>query len=109
MPSRLEDYAITGDLQTAALVGADGSVDWLCFPRFDSPACFAALLGDASNGYWRLAPASGGHCTQRRYREDTLVLETDWETPDGAVRVVDCMPPHGTLPAPLVADATGPF
>jgi GH15 family glucan-1,4-alpha-glucosidase len=98
MPSRIEDYAIIGDLHTSALVGADGSVDWLCFPRCDSPACFAALLGDDFNGCWRLAPASGGHCTRRRYREKTLVLETEWETLDGAIRVIDCMPPRGTAP-----------
>jgi GH15 family glucan-1,4-alpha-glucosidase len=98
MPGRIEDYAMVGDLQTAALVGSDGSVDWLCFPRFDSPACFAALLGNASNGRWRLAPTSGGRCTRRRYRGHTLVLETEWETPTGAVRVIDCMPPRGVAP-----------
>jgi GH15 family glucan-1,4-alpha-glucosidase len=98
MPGRIEDYAMVGDLQTAALVGSDGSVDWLCFPRFDSPACFAALLGNDSNGRWRMAPASGGRCTTRRYRGHTLVLETDWETPTGAIRVVDCMPPRGVAP-----------
>ena len=95
---RIEDYAMVGDLQTAALVGADGSVDWLCFPRFDSPACFAALLGEDANGRWRLAPTSGGRCTRRRYVGHTLVLETEWETPDGTVRVVDCMPPRGMAP-----------
>ena len=63
MPGRIEDYAMVGDLQTAALVGSDGSVDWLCFPRFDSPACFAALLGEDANGRWRMAPTSGGRCT----------------------------------------------
>src|SRR5215210_3284106 len=63
MPSKIEDYAMVGDLQTAALVGADGSVDWLCFPRFDSPACFASLLGEEANGRWRIAPASGGRGT----------------------------------------------
>ena len=98
MTSRIEDYAMVGDLQTAALVGADGSVDWLCFPRFDSPACFAALLGDDSNGRWRIAPTSGGRCTRRRYVGHTLVLETEWETPSGTVRVVDCMPPRGVAP-----------
>jgi GH15 family glucan-1,4-alpha-glucosidase len=87
-----------GDLQTAALVGSDGSVDWLCFPRFDSPACFAALLGEDANGRWCLAPTSGGRCTGRRYRGRTLVLETEWETPTGAVRVIDCMPPRGVAP-----------
>jgi GH15 family glucan-1,4-alpha-glucosidase len=98
MPGRIEDYAMVGDLQTVALVGSDGSVDWLCFPRFDSPACFAALLGNDSNGRWRLAPTSGGRCTRRRYRGHTLVLETEWETPTGAVRVIDCMPPRGVAP-----------
>jgi GH15 family glucan-1,4-alpha-glucosidase len=98
MPSRIEDYAIVGDLQTAALVGADGSVDWLCFPRFDSPACFAALLGEEANGRWLISPTSGGRCTRRRYVENTLVLETEWETQSGTVRVVDCMPPRGMAP-----------
>jgi GH15 family glucan-1,4-alpha-glucosidase len=99
MPSRIEDYAMVGDLQTTAIVGADGSVDWLCFPRFDSPACFATLLGEEDNGRWRIAPTSGGRCTRRRYRGHTLILETEWETPDGgAVRVVDCMPPRGMAP-----------
>ena len=94
MPSRIEDYAMVGDLETSAIVGADGSVDWLCFPRIDSPACFAALLGDDSHGRWRIAPTTGGRCTRRRYRPDTLVLETEWETPEGTVRVTDCMPPR---------------
>jgi GH15 family glucan-1,4-alpha-glucosidase len=98
MASRIEDYAMVGDLQTAALVGADGSVDWLCFPRFDSPACFAALLGEDANGRWRIAPTSGGRCTGRRYIGHTLVLETVWETPNGTVRVVDCMPPRDAAP-----------
>ena len=98
MPSRIEDYAMVGDLQTAALIGADGSVDWLCFPRFDSPACFAALLGEEANGRWRIAPTSGGRCTARRYRPDTFVLETEWETPEGTIRVIDCMPPRGVAP-----------
>ena len=91
MPGRIEDYAIIGDLHSAALVGADGSVDWLCLPRFDSAACFAALPGDDSNGNWRIAPAAGGRCTRRRYYDDALVLETEWETPEGIMRVVDCM------------------
>jgi GH15 family glucan-1,4-alpha-glucosidase len=98
MPSRIEDYAMVGDLQTAAIVAADGSVDWLCFPRFDSPACFAALLGDDANGRWRIAPSSGGRSTRRRYRGHTLILETEWETEGGAVRVIDCMPPRGVAP-----------
>jgi GH15 family glucan-1,4-alpha-glucosidase len=96
--SRIEDYAMVGDLQTAALVGADGSVDWLCFPRFDSPACFAALLGEGANGRWRIAPTSGGRCARRRYVEDTLVLESEWEAPNGTIRVIDCMPPRGAAP-----------
>jgi GH15 family glucan-1,4-alpha-glucosidase len=98
MASRIEDYALLGDLQTAALVGLDGSVDWLCFPHFDSPACFAALLGDEDNGHWRIAPASGGRATRRSYRGDTLVLETVWETPDGTIKVIDCMPPRDQSP-----------
>jgi GH15 family glucan-1,4-alpha-glucosidase len=98
MPGRIEDYARVGDVQTAALVGSDGSVDWLCLPRFDSPACFAALLGEDANGHWRMAPTSGGRCTRRRYRGHTLVLETEWETPTGTIRVVDCMPPRGVAP-----------
>ncbi len=88
----IEDYALIGDLQTAALVGRDGSVDWLCLPRFDSPSCFAGLLGDDRHGGWRLAPLGGGSCTDRRYRGDTLVLESDWETATGAVRITDFMP-----------------
>jgi GH15 family glucan-1,4-alpha-glucosidase len=96
--SRIEDYALLGDLQTAALVHRDGSVDWLCFPRFDSGACFAALLGDADNGRWLLAPAEPATST-RRYLHDTLVLETTWQTHDGSVaRVLDFMPPRGKAP-----------
>ena len=98
MAGLIEDYALLGDLQTAALVGRDGSIDWLCFPHFDSPACFAALLGTEDNGHWRLAPAAGGTATRRGYRGDTLVLETVWETPEGSVRVVDCMPPRDEAP-----------
>jgi GH15 family glucan-1,4-alpha-glucosidase len=95
---RIEDYALLGDLHTAALVSAQGSVDWLCLPRFDSPALFAALLGDARNGCWQLAPVGGAKRVERRYREDTLVLETDFHTDDGAIRIVDCMPPRGEAP-----------
>jgi len=80
MSSRLEQYALIGDTHTGGLVGDDGSLDWLCVPRFDSPACFAALLGDESHGHWRLAPASGGRAARRRYREGTLVLETECAT-----------------------------
>jgi GH15 family glucan-1,4-alpha-glucosidase len=92
MPSRpLEDYALIGDLETAALVSLDGSIDWLCAPRFDSPACFASLLGGEENGFWRVAPA-GFKSSKRAYREDTLVLETRMECDEGAVTVIDCMP-----------------
>jgi len=98
MPLQLEDYALIGDTHTAALVGYDGSIDWLCLPRFDSGACFAALLGDESHGRWLLAPAGGHRATDRRYREDSLVLETDFTTADGTVRVVDCMPIRGGRP-----------
>ena len=97
MAPRIEDYALIGDLQAAALVERGGSIDWLCFPRFDSGACFAALLGDAGNGRWLLAPARRGRAT-RRYLHDTLVLETTWKTDDGSVRVLDFMPPRGKAP-----------
>ncbi len=96
--SRIEDYALLGDLQTAALVSTTGSIDWLCLPKFDSPACFAALVDTPDAGHWTIAPAAGGACTTRRYLEDTLVLETDWRTPDGTVRVTDFMPPRGHAP-----------
>lgn len=92
MPSRIEDYALIGDCQTAALVGRDGSIDWLCFPRFDSPACFAALLGTPEHGRWLIAPAVPIRSVRRRYRPGTLILETDFETDQGAVTIVDCMP-----------------
>ncbi|GAB2584588.1 glucoamylase [Paractinoplanes abujensis] len=95
MAAAIEDYALVGDLHTAALVGRDGSVDWLCLPRFDSPACFAALLGDDSNGRWRIAPLGAGAATRRRYAGDTLILETEWDTGDGTVRLTDFMPPRG--------------
>ncbi|WP_159793041.1 glycoside hydrolase family 15 protein [Puerhibacterium puerhi] len=94
MAQRIEDYGIIGDLHSVALVGRDGAIDWLSLPRFDSPACFAALLGTPEHGTWRIAPASGGPCTTRRYREDTLILETEWTTSDGTVRVTDLMPPR---------------
>jgi GH15 family glucan-1,4-alpha-glucosidase len=95
---RIEDYALIGDLQTAALVSREGSIDWCCFPRFDSGACFAALLGDPSHGLWRLRPVAPIASTTRRYRHDTLVLETVHELADGAVRVIDFMPPRGHAP-----------
>ncbi|WP_017198866.1 glycoside hydrolase family 15 protein [Arthrobacter sp. M2012083] len=93
--ARIEDYAIIGDLNTAALVGRSGSIDWMCLPRFDSPACFAALLHTPDAGRWLLAPAGtpdGGDCTRRQYREDTLILETEWDVDGGSVRVIDFMP-----------------
>jgi len=95
---RIEDYGLIGDLQTAALVGLDGSIDWLCFPRFDSGACFAALLGDERNGRCLLAPDCRIDRVERRYRERTLVHELDFHTEHGVVRVCDFMPPRGTDP-----------
>jgi GH15 family glucan-1,4-alpha-glucosidase len=92
MSQRIEDYGLVGDTHTTALIGRDGSVDWLCFPRFDSAACFASLLGDERHGRWLLAPAGGVRRVSRRYRPGTLVLETEFEGEDGTVRVVDCMP-----------------
>jgi len=92
VPSRIEQYAIIGDTQTVALVADDGSVDWLCAPRFDSGSIFAALLGEPSHGRWLIAPATGGRAARRRYRDGTLVLETEFDTPEGTVQVVDCMP-----------------
>ncbi|MFJ9541740.1 glycoside hydrolase family 15 protein [Streptomyces sp. NPDC101225] len=98
-PHHIEDYALIGDEQTAALVGRDGSVDWLCLPRFDSGACFARLLGDEDNGHWRIAPRDApGRCTRRAYRPDTLVLDTEWETDQGAIRVTDLMPQRDHAP-----------
>jgi GH15 family glucan-1,4-alpha-glucosidase len=84
--------------QTAVLVGRDGSIDWLCFPRFDSGAIFAALLGTEQHGRWLLAPAGGVRAVRRRYRGDTLVLETEFDTDDGTVRSIDFMPPRGRAP-----------
>src|SRR4026209_1050837 len=91
MPLRIEDYALIGDTQTAALVGRDGSIDWLCLPRFDSPARFAALLGTPQQGRWKVAPADP-FTAKRRYRPDTLILETEFETDTGAVALVDFIP-----------------
>ena len=98
MPSLIEDYAIIGDCHTAALVARGGSIDWLCFPRFDSGACFAALVGTEDHGRWLLAPAGEIRSIRRRYREGTLVLETDYETADGVVTLIDCMPPRSRVP-----------
>ncbi|NUW32168.1 glycoside hydrolase family 15 protein [Nonomuraea sp. SMC257] len=95
---RIEDYALIGDMQSAALVGRDGSIDWLCLPRFDSPACFAALLGGDRNGHWWIGPPGRQPATRRRYRPDTLILESEWDTPTGTVRVIDFMPPRDVNP-----------
>src|ERR671919_2386856 len=99
MAGRIEDYALIGDCETAALVSKEGSIDWLCWPRFDSGACFAALLGDANNGRWRIAPAAAAGAdasgrVRRRYRRDTLILETEFTTTDGtgAIVLIDFMP-----------------
>ena len=94
----IEDYGLIGDLQTAALVSRDATIDWLCFPRFDSGACFAALLGDVENGHWAMQPVDGWETLARRYWQDTLVLETVFVTADGIVRVIDFMPPRGEAP-----------
>jgi len=95
---RIEDYALLGDLHSAALVSTTGSIDWLCLPRFDSPACFAALLHTPEAGHWCIAPAGADTCTSRRYQGDGLVLETEWTTSDGTVRVLDFVPPRGHAP-----------
>jgi len=117
LTGRIEDYAIVGDMQSAALICTDGSVDWLCLPRFDSEACFCALLGTPDHGRWRIAPADcadggadGSAATAtagRRYDGDTLILVTRWETPDGVVRVTDFMPPRGDREPALVRIVTG--
>ncbi|MFP8887632.1 glycoside hydrolase family 15 protein [Streptomyces mangrovi] len=99
MPLRLEDYALLGDTRTAALVGYDGSVDWLCLPRFDSDACFAALLGRPEHGRWLLAPSDRARPLARRYRGDSAVLETEYAGPEGRARVTDCMPVDGDHPS----------
>jgi GH15 family glucan-1,4-alpha-glucosidase len=96
--TKIEDYAFLGDTQTGALVSRDGCVDWLCLPRFDSPACFASLLGETKNGHWRFFPEEEAEVTRRRYRGDSLILETEIETKNGAVRLIDFMPPRGENP-----------
>jgi GH15 family glucan-1,4-alpha-glucosidase len=98
MAERIEDYGVIGDLQTAALVGRTGSIDWLCVPRFDSGSCFGGLLGSRDEGRWLIAPAEGGRATTRCYRPDTLILESEWQTSTGRVRVIDLMPPRGRTP-----------
>ncbi|MFC7362210.1 glycoside hydrolase family 15 protein [Nocardioides astragali] len=98
MPRHIEDYALIGDLRTAALVGLDGAIEWLSLPRFDSPAVYASLLGEAQHGQWRLAPAGQGICSRRRYQTNTLLLETEWTTADGVVRITDFMVPGSSTP-----------
>jgi GH15 family glucan-1,4-alpha-glucosidase len=95
---RIEDYGLIGDLQTSALLGRTGSIDWCCFPRFDSGACFAALLGGPEHGRWLISPEEPVLRTTRRYRTDTLILETVVETASGAIRAIDFMPPRGVAP-----------
>ncbi|WP_371422570.1 glycoside hydrolase family 15 protein [Tardiphaga sp.] len=106
MSGRIEDYALIGDCETAALVGRDGSIDWLCWPRFDSGACFAALLGTSQQGRWLLGPIDPTSQVRRLYRQNTLILETHFETADGAVTVIDFMPPRGSA-SDLVRIAVG--
>jgi GH15 family glucan-1,4-alpha-glucosidase len=113
MAGRIEDYALIGDMQSAALVGRDGSIDWLCLPRFDSPACFAALLGDESHGQWLIAPTAAQDPPSRRgnvrrhYDGDTLVLETEWQTVGGTVRVTDFMQPRQDQAPVLIRIVSG--
>jgi hypothetical protein len=108
MTLRIEDYALIGDCKTAALVGRDGSIDWLCWPRFDSAACFAALLGNADNGRWLIAPKDSPLSARRRYRPGTLVLETEFQTETGSAAVIDFMPPaDGSDLVRIVAGRSG--
>src|SRR5262247_722481 len=94
MASRIEDYALIGDCHGAALVARNGSIDWLCVPRFDSSASFAALLGTEENGCWSISPAEEIRAVRRAYHDDTLVLETEYETTQGVASVIDSMPPR---------------
>jgi GH15 family glucan-1,4-alpha-glucosidase len=98
MPLRIEDYALIGDCHTAALVGRDGSIDWLCLPRFDSGACFAALLGQPQHGRWLIAPAGEIRACRRQSHEGTLILETEYTTDSGVATLVDCMLPRAAAP-----------
>src|SRR5437764_12779433 len=98
MSTRIENYALIGDCESAALVGTDGSVDWLCWPRFDSDACFAALLGGPEHGRFQIRPRGKITRTSRRYRPDTLILETRFEIEEGAVTLLDFMPIRGANP-----------
>jgi GH15 family glucan-1,4-alpha-glucosidase len=97
MSAPIEDYALIGDCHSGALVSRDGSIDWLCLPRFDSGACFAGLLGTCDHGRWQIRPV-GEYQVMRRYRVDTLILETEFTTADGMVTVIDFMPPRATHP-----------
>ncbi len=106
-PPAIEDYALIGDGRTAALVGRDGSIDWLCWPRFDSPACFAALLGTPANGCWRIAPVAPVIGTTRHYRGDTMVLETIFETASGSAALIDLMAPGQPALIRIVEGRTG--
>src|ERR1700677_554853 len=92
MPLPIEQYALIGDCHTAALIGSNGSIDWLCFPRFDSGACFAALLGGPEHGHWLLTPSAKVLAVSRRYREGSVILETEFQTAQGRVRIIDWMP-----------------
>src|ERR1700735_766758 len=113
MAGLIEDYALIGDMQTAALVGRTGSIDWLCLPRFDSDACFAALLGDEHNGHWRVCPTAVEGPVSRRgavrgqYLGDSLILQTDWESMGVTVRVTDFMPPRADTAPVLVRIVEG--
>src|ERR1700739_2944076 len=98
MSTPLEDYALIGDCSSAALVSRDGSIDWLCLPRFDSPACFAALLGESEHGRWLIGPAAPVVRSERRYLDGSLILVTMFETADGTVELIDFMRPHRRLP-----------
>jgi GH15 family glucan-1,4-alpha-glucosidase len=101
MTKRIEDYALIGDCESAALIARDCSIDWLCWPRFDSGALFAALLGTPENGHWSMSAVEGA-ATRRRYRDKTLILETDFETESGAVTLIDFMPFHREGPSRLI-------
>ena len=105
MPAPIEDYALIGDCHTAALVGRDGSIDWLCLPRFDSASTFGALLGDEDSGRWLFAPVSPVS-TSREYVGDSFTLRTRWVTDDGEVEVLDLMP-HGDRRADVIRRVTG--
>ena len=108
MALRIEEYAMIGDCETAALVGRDGSIDWLCWPRFDSAGCFAALLGKAENGRWLIAPKAPPLEASRHYRPDTLILETDFRTESGSVTLIDFMPRSTTLPTSYRLSSAAP-